>query len=151
MFKKPKPQLRPSHPSIERARKIAKLLDTSISIPFTGKKIGLDPLLGLLPVGGDAISALLAAYIVWVAIELGLPQQLIYRMAFNVIVDCVIGLVPVVGDVADAFWKSNQWNLKLLEAAYEKHGIGPAYNFGFRKPVPAADDVIDVQAEPVGN
>jgi hypothetical protein len=154
MFKKPKLPKKPSHPSIERARKMATLLDTSFEVPFTRIKIGLDPLLGMLPVGGDAISALMAAYIVWVAIELGLPQPVIYRLAANVILDSLIGLVPVVGDVADAFWKSNQRNLKILEEAYEKHGIGPAYNLGwpltketFTQP---ENVVVDIQSEPVG-
>jgi len=144
MFKKPKPQPRPSHPSIERARKVATLLDTSFTIPIIRKKIGLDPILGLLPVGGDAVSALLAAYLVWVAIELRLPQPIIIRMAVNIVVDCFIGMLPVVGDVADALWKSNQWNLKLLEDGYQKHGIGPAYDIR-----PFGPAVVDVQAEPV--
>lgn len=142
MFKKPKKQLKPSHPSIERARKVTQLLDSAFTIPIIRKKIGLDPLLGLLPIGGDAISALLAAYLVWVAIELRLPQPVVVRMAINVIVDCLIGLVPFVGDVADAVWKSNEWNLKLLEEAYEKHGIGPAKA---RDNQPS----IDVVAEPI--
>lgn len=144
MFKKPKPQPRPSHPSIERARKIAKLLDTSFTIPILRKKIGLDPILGLLPVGGDVVSALLAAYLVWVAIEIRLPQPIVIRMAINIIVDCFIGMIPVVGDVADAMWKSNQWNFKLLEEGYQKHGIGPDY---FSKPQNLG--VVDVVAEPI--
>jgi hypothetical protein len=142
MFKKPKVQPKPSHPSIERARKVTQLLDSAITIPIIRKKIGLDPILGLLPVGGDVISALIAAYLVWVAIELRLPQPVVIRMAVNIVVDCLIGMVPVVGDMADALWKSNQWNLKLLEEAYETHGIGPAYG---RNRQPS----IDVVAEPV--
>jgi len=147
MFKRPKKQPKPSHPSIERARKVAQLLDSSITIPIIRKKIGLDPILGMLPVGGDVISALLAAYLVWVAIELGLPQPIIVRMAVNIIVDCFIGMLPVVGDLADAMWKSNQWNLKILEEAYEKHGIGPAYQFGWWKP--ATEATVDVVSEPI--
>lgn len=145
MFKKPKSQPQPSHPSIERARKMATLLDASFTIPIIRKKIGLDPILGLFPVGGDAISALLAAYLVWVAIELRLPQPIIIRMSVNIVVDCFIGMLPVVGDVADALWKSNQWNLKLLEEGYQKHGIGPAYQHAR----PFGATVVDVQAEPV--
>ena len=147
MFKKPKTQPKPSHPSIERARKIATLLDTSFTIPIIRKKIGIDPILGLLPVGGDVVSALLAAYLVWVAIELRLPQPIIIRMAVNIIVDCCIGMVPVVGDIADSLWKSNQWNLKLLEEGYAKHGIGSSH--AFQNPFGPA--VVDVQAEPVTN
>jgi hypothetical protein len=141
-FKKPKPQPKPSHPSIEKARMVARLLDTSFTIPFTRKKIGIDPLLGMLPVGGDAVSALLAAYLVWVAIELGLPRNIVIRMSVNILVDFLVGMVPIVGDVADAIWKSNQWNLKLLEEAYEQHGP----NLRFKRTHP---DAIDVRAERV--
>ena len=143
MFKKPKTQPRPSHPSIERARKVALLLDTSFTIPIIHKKIGLDPILGLLPVGGDVISALIATYLVWVAIELRLPRPIAVRMTVNILVDCFIGMLPVVGDVADAMWKSNQWNFKLLEEAYQKHGVGP-------DPDETRPATIDVVAEPTG-
>jgi hypothetical protein len=142
MFKKAeKPKPKPSHPAIERARQVTKLLDSAITIPIIRKKIGLDPILGLLPVGGDLISALLAAYLVWVAVELGLPRPVIIRMTVNILVDCAIGMVPVVGDVADAMWKSNQWNLKLLEEAYQQQtGIGVIYT-------PAGQPIIDVVVE----
>ena len=150
MFKQPKKQPKPpTHPSIERARKLTTLLDSSITIPIIRKKIGLDPILGLLPVGGDVIGALLAAYLVWVALELRLPKSVAIRMGINILVDSVIGMVPLVGDVADALWKSNQWNLKLLEEAYEQYGEGaPAAESFWRKRNPEGPS-IDVFVEPV--
>ncbi len=151
MFKQTKKQpQRPSHPSIERARKVATLLDSSITIPIIRKKIGLDPILGLLPVGGDAIGALLAAYLLWVAIELRLPKSVAVRIGVNIVVDCFIGMVPVVGDMADALWKSNQWNLKLLEEAYELHGEGTRDTENTDKRRNGTQGpTIDVLAEPV--
>lgn len=134
--------MRPAHPSIERARKIATLLDSSITIPVIRKKIGIDPLLGLFPVGGDAISALMGAYLLYVAYKLRLPKAIMIRMGLNVIVDSLIGTIPVVGDVADAFWKSNQWNFKILEEAYQKHGAGV-------ESTPGSQSIVDVVAEPV--
>lgn len=133
--------MRPAHPSIERVRKIANLLDSAFTIPIIRKKVGLDPLLGLLPVGGDVVSALLAAYAVWVAYELRLPNTVIARMAINILLDILVGAIPVVGDVADAFWKSNKMNLKLLEEAYQQHGIGPQYDIN-------GQATVDVIAEP---
>lgn len=127
MGKKQHNPVRPSHPSIERARTIANLMDSAFTIPIIRKKIGLDPLLGLLPVSGDVISALFGAYMLWVAVELRLPKPVIARMGANLIVDILMGAIPVVGDIADAFWKSNQMNFKLLEEAYQTHGIGPEY------------------------
>jgi hypothetical protein len=133
--------VRSAHPSIERVRKIANLLDSAITIPIIRKKVGLDGLLGLLPVGGDTIAALLAAYALWVAYELRLPKPVLVRMGVNILLDLLVGFIPVVGDVADMFWKSNQMNLKLLEEAYQKHGVGARYNA-------TGQVTIDVLAEP---
>lgn len=133
--------VRPIHPSIERVRKIANLMDSAFTIPVIRKKIGLDPLLGLLPGGGDVIGAIMSAYALWVAYELRLPKPVMTRMAVNILLDVLIGSIPVVGDVADAFWKSNQINLKLLEEAYQQHGIGPKYDA-------SGQATVDVIAEP---
>jgi hypothetical protein len=144
MSKKAKPSLKATHPSIERARKVAVFMDSAFTIPIINKKIGLDPLLGLLPVGGDMLSALAGAYIIWVAVDLGLPNAVIARMVVNLIIDMLAGSVPVVGDLVDAMWKSNLINVKILEDAYEAHGgriTAPEVN--------AASTVVDVVAEPI--
>lgn len=137
----PTPQ-RPNHPSVERARTIANLMDSAFTIPIIRKKIGLDPLLGLLPISGDVVSALFGCYLIWVAAELRLPKPIIARMGANLLVDILMGAIPVVGDIADAFWKSNQMNFKLLEDAYQQHGIGPTYEKA------SGTAVVDVIAEP---
>jgi hypothetical protein len=142
MSKKAKQAAKPSHPSIERVRTIAKFMDSAFTIPVINKKIGLDPLLGLLPVGGDMLSALVGAYIVWVAVELGMPRAVITRMGVNLIIDLLAGSVPVVGDIIDAMWKSNMLNVKILEEAYEKHGANLA-------DIQPLQTVVDVVAEPV--
>lgn len=89
------------------------------------------------------MSALLAAYLLWVAYELRLPRQVRIRIGMNILLDLLLGLVPVVGDLTDAFWKSNQVNLKLLESAYRQHGVGDRTD---EKPLGIT---IDVPAEPV--
>lgn len=100
---------------VGRARHVARLLDRSFRIPGTSIRFGLDPLLGLLPVGGDVIAALGAGYILYVAWRNGAPRALIGRMLANVAVDTVVGSVPVLGDVFDAGWQANARNMRMLE------------------------------------
>jgi hypothetical protein len=105
--------------ALRRCRSVARLLDDSVRIPGTKRRVGLDSLLGLLPVGGDAIGAVLSLYLVVEARRMGAPPGLIARMLVNVLVDFLGGVVPVVGDVFDAVWKANQRNLALLEEYVE--------------------------------
>lgn len=135
---------KPTHPAIERVRKLATLMDSALTIPVIRKKIGLDPVLSALPGAGDVVSALIALYPLYVAYELGLSRQVMTRMGVNVALDVLIGLVPVAGDIADVFWKSNLRNLEILEAEYEKHR--QAALFGMEE---AAAEVVDVTADPV--
>jgi hypothetical protein len=95
---------RPSHPSIERARKVAKILDSAITIPVIRKKIGLDPLLGMLPITGDVLTGVMALYLIWVAYELRLPRPVLIRMGVNTATDILVGMIPVLGDISDFFW-----------------------------------------------
>jgi len=100
---------------LRRARTLAHLLDTSLRIPGTRFRFGLDALLGLVPGLGDAVGTALAAYIVGVAIKLGAPGTTLLRMLWNIAVEAFGGSVPVVGDVFDAAWRSNVKNVRLLE------------------------------------
>lgn len=102
-----------------RLAQLAWLLDNSIPLPGTRFRIGLDPLLGLLPGLGDLLGVLLSSYIVREAARLGAPPSVLTRMAFNVALEGLVGLVPLVGDVFDAAWKANQRNLVLLEAHFD--------------------------------
>lgn len=102
-----------------RLAHLAWLLDNSIPLPGTRFRIGLDPLLGLLPGLGDLLGVLLSSYIVREAARLGAPPSVLTRMAFNVALEGLVGLVPLVGDVFDAAWKANQRNLVLLEAHFD--------------------------------
>lgn len=109
-----------SERSLARARSMAKLLDSSLTIPGTGRKIGLDPLLGLVPFVGDFIGALLSGYIVLAAARAGVPTFTLIRMLANVGADTLAGSIPILGDVFDAAWKSNAKNVAL----FEKHVAG---------------------------
>jgi hypothetical protein len=107
------PERPPRH--LDRARTLARLLDRSFRIPGTSLRFGLDPLLGLLPVGGDVLAALGSGYILYVAWVNGAPGGVIGRMLLNVLLDTLVGSVPVVGDLFDAGWQANARNVAMLE------------------------------------
>lgn len=112
----PEPDRPIVHPALQRVRLLTRLLDNAIPIPGTDYRIGLDPLLGLLPASGDTIGAILSAYIVLEAARFGLPRETLTRMVLNFLLDSVLGSLPFLGDIFDATWKSNSRNLALLEA-----------------------------------
>ena len=114
-----------------RVRVIARLLDDSISIPGTGWKIGLDPIVGLIPGIGDLIGAVLSAYIVLEAARADVPGFTLVRMLANLGFDTLVGAVPAVGDLFDAAWKSNTRNVALLERHLSKQAASPAPRRGY--------------------
>jgi len=97
-------------------------MDTSIGIPGTRFRIGLDPLLGIVPWVGDVVGALISTYLVWQSARLGAPAATLARMTLNVATETVVGVVPVIGDLFDAGFKANTRNLKLLERHLEEPG-----------------------------
>ncbi len=102
---------------LKRLRVMAWLLDRSIPIGG-GWRIGLDPLLGLLPGAGDALGALFSVSILYDAASLGLPWRVLVRMAGNILIEAVVGLLPVFGDLFDFVWQANMRNLRLVEKFY---------------------------------
>jgi hypothetical protein len=100
----------------ERLARLAWLLDSSIPIPGTRFSIGLDALIGLVPVLGDIVGVLLSSYIVREAGALGVGRSVLARMAVNVAIEGLVGMVPFAGDVFDAAFKANQRNVRLLNA-----------------------------------
>ena len=100
---------------IQRVRVLAKLLDNSISVPGTRWKFGFDAIIGLIPVVGDMIGAVLSGYIVLEAARAEVPSFTLVRMLVNVGIDALLGSVPAVGDLFDAVWKANMKNVALLE------------------------------------
>ncbi|BAY98932.1 hypothetical protein NIES37_29100 [Tolypothrix tenuis PCC 7101] len=101
--------------TLNRIRKLSRLMDTSIRIPGIGFRIGIDPIIGLVPGAGDLISTAFSAYIIFLATRFGIPRQDLTKMIFNVGLEAVVGTVPLVGDLFDAFYKSNIRNLDILE------------------------------------
>lgn len=105
--------------TVRRLRRFSYLLDDVIRIPGTPFRFGIDPLLDLLPIGGDFLGTALSIYIVLEASRMGLPRAALVQMVTNILLDTVIGTVPVLGTVADAAWKANTKNLVLLEEHLE--------------------------------
>ncbi|WP_319421241.1 DUF4112 domain-containing protein [Pleurocapsa sp. FMAR1] len=110
--------------NLRKIRKIAKLLDTAIGIPGTKIRFGLDPILGLIPGGGDLISAGISAYMIYLATRFGLERAEISKMIKNVAVETAVGFVPLAGDIFDAYFKANMRNLEILEKHIEKNEAG---------------------------
>lgn len=97
------------------------LLERSFVIPGVNVPVGLDALIGLIPVLGDIVTTAMGAYIVWEARNLGMPKWKLARMGLNVLFDTAIGAIPVVGDAADFVFRSNSKNLTIILKHIDKH------------------------------
>ena len=109
--------------AVRRMRFVANLLDDSIRVPGTEFRIGIDPILGIVPAAGDAVSAALSVYIVLESARLGVPFLTLLRMIANVALDFAVGSVPVVGTMFDAVWKANQKNVELAVDSLDAESI----------------------------
>ncbi|WP_115367692.1 DUF4112 domain-containing protein [Alteripontixanthobacter maritimus] len=105
----------------KRVEAMEKLLERSMTIPGTNYPIGLDSIVGLIPVVGDLLTAAMGAYIVWEARNLGMPKWKLWRMAGNIAIDTAVGAVPLVGDAADLVFRSNTRNLRIIRKHLDKH------------------------------
>lgn len=104
-----------------RMEMMERLLERSFIIPGTKRGVGLDAIVGLVPVIGDALAAALGAYLIWEARNLGLPKWKLWRMAGNIAFDAAVGAVPVAGDLFDFAFRSNTRNLKIVKRHLDRH------------------------------
>jgi hypothetical protein len=100
---------------LTRVRTLARALDSAVALPGTSFRFGLDPILGLVPGLGDLAGAALSGYIVLAGIRMGVSRAGVVRMLANIAIDTFVGAVPIVGDLFDAGWKSNNRNVALIE------------------------------------
>ncbi len=96
------------------AEGLAHLMDTKFS--FLGIRFGLDPLLDLIPGIGDVIGLCVSLYIVWIATKFELPQDKMVHIIGNIVLDFLIGLIPVIGGIGDIFFRANLWNIQIIKA-----------------------------------
>lgn len=99
---------------MRRLMTVANIMDSSISIPGTKVRIGLDPIIGLVPAVGDVVTTGISLFIVFEAWKIGATKKQMAAMLANVAVDFALGAVPIAGDVADCVFKANQRNLKIM-------------------------------------
>src|SRR3546814_6268837 len=97
------------------------MLEGLFVLPGTNRRVGLDSLVGLIPVVGDFATAAMGAWIVWEARNLGMSKWQLTRMAANVGFDTLIGAIPFAGDVFDFFYKSNSKNLRIIRRHLDRH------------------------------
>lgn len=105
----------------QRIEAMEALLERSFTLPVINRQFGLDFLLGLVPVVGDIIAAVMGSWLVWEARNLGMPKWKIARMFGNIGVDLVVGAVPFIGDAADFVFRSNSRNLRIIRRHLDKH------------------------------
>ena len=106
--------------ALARLNMLARTMDSLFAIPGTRLRLGVDSIIGLVPVVGDLVAHAVAAYLIWEAKQLGVSKLTLWRMVGNTLIDTVVGAVPFVGDAFDVVFKANLKNLELLERAAEK-------------------------------
>ena len=104
-----------------RLETLTYLLDNSIVVPGINRRVGLDAIVGLVPVAGDLVSAVMSLYLVWEARKLGMSRWQIARMLGNIGVDTAVGAIPFAGDLFDAVFRSNTRNMKIIRKHLDKH------------------------------
>jgi hypothetical protein len=107
-----------------RVDALARVMDSMVAIPGTKIRLGVDALLGLVPVIGDVISHAISSYIIWEARRIGVSRWTMTRMVGNSLTDFAIGIVPFVGDAFDVAFRANMRNLALLRREMERRGLG---------------------------
>ncbi len=109
-------------------RFLAYIMDSSIIVPGTSFRIGIDGIIGLIPGIGDVIGALISSYMVFEAARMGATRPLLIRMAFNVAVEWAAGSIPIAGDIFDFAWKANQRNMRLIDKAVRNPAQASGHN-----------------------
>jgi hypothetical protein len=98
-----------------RLKLLSNRLDEIITIPGTKYKIGIDPIIGTIPIIGDLLGSIISIYILYSGSKMGLSSRIIAKMSLNIGFDFVLGLIPIIGDIFDMGWKANKRNVKLIE------------------------------------
>lgn len=119
------------HDYIAFARLLAQVLDRSIRLPGTDIRIGLDPILGLIPGFGDAVASLAGSMILFLAAQSHVPKIVLVRMSVNIALNGLIGSIPVFGDVFSVWFQSNIRNVELLERHLEEGRTSTLADWGF--------------------
>lgn len=104
-----------------RVEAVERLLEGLYVIPGINRRVGLDAIVGLVPVVGDLLAGAMGMWLVWEARNLGISRFALFGMTARVGFDTVLGMVPIVGDAADIFYRSNTRNLKRIKKHLDRH------------------------------
>lgn len=104
-----------------RVEALERVLERAITVPGINHKVGLDSIVGLVPVAGDLVAAAMGLYLVWEARNLGMSKWQLARMTANVGFDTMVGAIPIAGDLFDFVFRSNSRNLKIIRKHLDKH------------------------------
>lgn len=107
----------------QRVEALEQLLERAFTVPILGR-VGLDSVVGLLPVVGDVVTAAMGSYLIWEARNLGVSRWTQARMVGNLGVDTALGMIPFAGDIFDFVFKSNSKNLRLIKRHLDRHHPG---------------------------
>lgn len=107
-----------TYPALRNLELLAKLMDSQFKVPGTSIRFGLDAIVGLIPGGGDFASFLVSAYMLSVLAKNGASGFVLSRMVFNIVLDGMVGSVPILGDIFDVAFKANQRNMQLMNEHY---------------------------------
>lgn len=99
---------------LKNAQYITEFLDTKYQL--LGIKIGIDPFLNFIPLIGSFIGSLMSAYILWIAVKMQVKSTILLQMLGNILIDYLLGLIPVFGFLTDIVFKANVRNLRLLSS-----------------------------------
>ena len=108
----------------QRVEALEGLLERAFTVPGTQMKVGLDAIVGLVPVVGDWVTGAMSAYLIWEARNLGMSKWQLARMSGNAVFDTAIGMIPFAGDLFDFVFKSNSRNLRIIKRHLDKHHPG---------------------------
>ena len=110
---------------------LAYLLDGVFRVPILGWRFGFDFIVGLIPGVGDFATALASFYILIAGVRYGIPKITLLRMAINIAIDYLLGLIPIIGDLFDLLWKSNEKNIELIKKRATADGGGTTSDYIF--------------------
>ena len=112
-----------------RLKLLSERLDELIKIPGTNQKIGIDAIIGVIPILGDFIGAVFSTYIMYSGIKMGVSSKVLTKMAANIAIEFIIGWIPIIGDVFDILWKANKRNVELIEDATAEKQVNEKLNY----------------------
>ena len=112
-----------------RLKLLSERLDELTKIPGTNQKIGIDAIIGVIPILGDFIGVVFSTYIMYSGIKMGVSSKVVTKMAANIAIEFIIGWIPIIGDVFDILWKANKRNVELIEDATAEKQVNEKLNY----------------------